>query len=103
MENDPVRDAVEAKHFTPASLRKKWGDPGSKVTRATSASVFSAGKRKPVIVTLYPDGIIGLRLSRYRKEEYVDAANVYREAVVARVASERAAKRKGKKREVTRR
>ena len=86
----------------PRPPRKKWGDPGSKVTRATSAKLFSAGQHRPVIVTLYPDGIIGLRLSRYRKEEYVNAPDIYRQAVMARVAAERAAKRKGKKREATR-
>ncbi len=44
-----------------------------------------------------PDGIIGLRLSRTRREEYVDAASTYRSAVISRVAFERAAKRKAKK------
>ena len=78
------------------TIRKTWGDPGSKVRRATSAAVFSAGKRRPVIVTIYPDGIIGLRLARSRREEFVDAASEYRRAVLLRVAAERAAKRKGK-------
>jgi hypothetical protein len=77
--------------------RKKWGDPGSKVTRATGASLFSAGKRRTVVVTVYPDGIIGLRLIRHRKEEYVNAADIYRQATMARVSAERAAKRKAKK------
>ena len=77
--------------------RKRWGAPGSKVRRATTASVFSAGKRRPVIVTVYPDGIIGLRLSRSRREECIDAATAYREAVISRVAFERAQKRKAKK------
>lgn len=77
--------------------RKKWGDPGSKVTRATSARLFSAGKNRPVVVTLYPDGLIGLRLSRYRKEEYVNASDIYRQALWARVAAERAAKKKARK------
>ncbi len=77
--------------------RPKWGDPGSKVARVTRSTVFSAGKRRPVIVTVYPDGIIGLRLSRTRREEYVDAASTYRSAVISRVAFERAAKRKAKK------
>jgi len=78
-------------------MRKSWGSSGSRVVRKTSASVFSAGKRRPVVVAVYPDGIIGLRLLRSRREEFVDAASVYREAVFARVAAERAAKRKAKK------
>jgi len=79
------------------TTRKKWGDPGSKVTRATSARLFSAGKNRPVVVTLYPDGLIGLRLSRYRKEEYVNASDMYRQALWARVAMEKAAKKKARK------
>jgi len=77
--------------------RKTWGDPGSKVTRATSASIFSSGKRRTVVVTVYPEGIIGLRLVRHRTEEFVDAATIYRQAVMARVSAERAAKRKARK------
>lgn len=77
--------------------RKTWGDPGSKVTRATSASIFSSGKRRTVVVTVYPEGIIGLRLMRHRKEEYVDAASMYRQAVLIRTAQERAKKRAAKK------
>jgi hypothetical protein len=69
--------------------RKAWGTPGSKVTRK--------GRRRPVIVTVYPDGIIGLRLSKQRREEYVDAASTYRGAVVQRVANEKAAKKKARK------
>lgn len=73
--------------------RIAWGKPGSKVARKTTARVFSAGA-KAVIVIVYPDGIIGLRLERGRKEEYVEAATLYRQAVVARVRAEKLAKRK---------
>lgn len=67
------------------------------VRRRTAASVFSSGSRRPVIVTIYPDGLIGLRLHKQRREEVVPADVVYREAVVARVAFERAQKRKAKR------
>ena len=77
--------------------RKKWGDPGSKVTRTTTASVFSAGKRRHIAVTVYANGIIGLRLVRHRTEEYIDVVTAYRKAVWARMALERAAKRKARK------
>lgn len=77
--------------------RKKWGEPGSKVARKTGATVFSNGGRRPIIVAVYPDGIIGLRLLRHKREEYVAASDIFRQAVVNRVAAERAAKRAAKK------
>ena len=77
--------------------RKKWGDPGSKVARKTAARVFSQGAARPVIVALYPDGVIGLRLSKHRREEYVNAADIYRQAALTRMSLARMAKRKAKK------
>lgn len=76
--------------------RPRWGEPGSRVTRRTTATVYSRGSR-PVIVTIYPDGIIGLRLSKHRREEYAGAADLYRQAVTTRVRIEREAKRKARK------
>lgn len=83
---------------TTKKKRPSWGDPGSRVVRKTSALVYSRGSRQ-VIVAIYPDGIIGLRLSKHRREEFVSASDTYRRAVTTRVALERAtkrAKRKGK-------
>ena len=77
--------------------RPKWGEPKSHVTRKTTAAIFSAGKARAVIVTVYPDGVIGLRLSKHRTEEFIDAANAYRNAVVMRKANEREAKKKKRK------
>lgn len=76
--------------------RPSWGDPGSHVTRRTSATVYSRGSRN-VIVTIYPDGVIGLRLSKHRREEFVAASDLYRQAVTSRVRAEREAKRKARK------
>lgn len=76
--------------------RVKWGAPGSRVSRKTSAVVRDRGARR-VIVTIYPDGIIGLRPERTRREEAVDAGWAWYAAVKARVAAEKAAKRKAKK------
>jgi hypothetical protein len=76
-------------------IRKSWGQPGSHVTRKTEACVFDAGGRRPVVVSIYPDGLIGLRLFKRRREEFVFASDIYRQAVVARVAAARAAKKKG--------
>jgi (2Fe-2S) ferredoxin len=76
--------------------RVKWGQPGSRVARKTTALVRDRGLRK-VVVCVYPDGIIGLRAEGTRKEEVVDAAWLWYEAVKRRVANERAAKRAAKK------
>ena len=78
------------------STRPLWGEPGSKVVRKTAATVFSRGMRR-VIVTVYPDGVIGLRLAKERKEEFINAADAYRQACLTRKALERAAKKKARK------
>ena len=78
--------------------RPKWGDPGSKVRRTTTARVFSSGASRPVIVSIYPDGVVGFRLSRNRKEEFCYADDLYRQAVMTRKANERAAKKKAGRR-----
>ena len=74
--------------------RPQWGDRDSKCRRKTTAAVFSSGAQRPLYVTIYPDGLIGLRLSKHRREEYADAASIYRQAVISRVAAERAARKK---------
>jgi hypothetical protein len=76
--------------------RPVWGEPGSRVSRLTTATVYSRGSR-PVRVTIYPDGVVGLRLAKHRREEYLSASDLYRQAVTLRVAGERAAKKKAKK------
>lgn len=76
--------------------RPSWGEPGSHVTRRTEAKVYSRGFRQ-VIVTVYPDGVIGLRLAKQRREEFVNASDAYRQAVMLRGAIEREAKRKARK------
>jgi hypothetical protein len=77
--------------------RIPWGAPGSKVARKTSASVFSAGKRRPVVVSVFPDGVLGLRLLGTRREFFAFADSVYREAVISTKAAEREKRRKAKK------
>jgi len=66
------------------------------VRRRTAATVFASGQRRPVIVTVYPDGLIGLRLHRQRREEVLCADVAYKQAVSERVAYERARKRKAR-------
>jgi hypothetical protein len=82
---------------TTKKSRKKWGDPGSKVTRRVEGRVWSGGKYRAVLVTTYPDGIVGYRLLGLRREYFRHAADDYRDAVRETVAAERAAKRKSKK------
>jgi hypothetical protein len=76
--------------------RVAWGKPGSKVTRRTTALVRDRGLRK-VVITVYPEGMIGLRAERTRKEEMVDAAWLWQYAVKARVTAEKLAKRAKRK------
>jgi hypothetical protein len=77
--------------------RPLWGEPGSKVKRTTEAAVHSAGKRRKIVVAIYPDGVIGTRLLGTRREYYMFADDIYRNAVTVTVAKERAAKKKAKK------
>lgn len=86
-------DATERK---PRQPRPKWGEPGSKCVRPTEARVFSRGAR-PVTVTIYPNGLIGLRLKGTRRIEYAEVADLYRQACMARVRAEREAKKAKKK------
>lgn len=75
--------------------RKPWGSPGSKVSRQFEGTngrddnVFSGGKHRPLIVSLYPDGRIGLRLVRHKREEFITAATTYRIAAALRAGAEK--------------
>jgi hypothetical protein len=77
--------------------RKKWGDPGSKVTRRVSNKVWSGGKYRAVLVTTYPNGLIGYRLLGLRREYFRNAADDYRDAVRTTIATEKAAKKRARK------
>jgi aminoglycoside phosphotransferase family enzyme len=68
-----------------------------KITRRSSETYRGRSKLRRIVVTLYPSGIIGLRLERTRIEETLPLYMAYETAVRARVAFERAqkAKRKG--------
>jgi hypothetical protein len=77
--------------------RKKWGEPGSRVKRVVRCGVWSKGKTRPVVVSIYPDGVLGLRLLGTKREEFTFADDIYRNAVTTRVAFERAAKKKARK------
>jgi hypothetical protein len=68
-----------------------------KVTRRTEETCRDRSKMRRIVITLYPAGVIGLRLEKTRQEETLSLRLAYETAVRARVAFERAqkAKRKG--------
>jgi len=68
-----------------------------KITRRSHETYRDRSKLRRIVVTLYPTGVIGLRLERTRAEETLSLPLAYETAVRARVAYERArkAKRKG--------
>ena len=82
---------------TIASYKKKWGEPGSKVTRKTTAMIFSAGRGRFLMVSVYPDGIIGVRMMGTRTEYFTRAEDAFRNAVVDALAAKRDAKKKARK------
>jgi hypothetical protein len=68
-----------------------------KVTRRSSETYRDRSRMRRIVITLYPAGVIGLRLEKTRQEETLSLTAAYEMAVRARVAFERAqkAKRKG--------
>jgi len=68
------------------------------LSRVSSASVFSRGRYRPVVVVLEPPGtLLGLRLKGERKTYHLPLAWCYTEAVRRTVAAEKAANRKARK------
>jgi hypothetical protein len=63
------------------------------VTRHTETLVRDGAKRRNLVVTLYPGGVIGLRPSKTRREELLTLEVAYALAVRQRVAKERAEKK----------
>lgn len=71
------------------------------VKRRTEDTFRDRGQLRRVIVTVYPSGVLGLRLERQRREEELLASTAYSMAVRLRVQAEREAKRKARMRRVT--
>lgn len=67
------------------------------VKRVSSATVRDTGKFRPLIVTLYPGDMIGLRPQGTRREELYPLQHLYYVAIKARVNVERMEKAKAKK------
>lgn len=66
-------------------------------TRKTRATFRDRGKERAIIVTVYPDGTLGLRLEYQRQEETIAASTIYSIAVQRRVAEESRLKKAKKK------
>lgn len=67
------------------------------VSRKSSTLVRDRGKVRELVVTLYPNGTIGLRPIKTRHEEITTLDSIYSLAVKQRVAKERAEKLAKKK------
>ena len=67
-----------------------------KVSRRTEAFRRDKGKPRRYVVSLHPGDLIGFRLEKTRREEFLPVGVGYEIAVRLRVASEKAAKRKSK-------
>ncbi len=67
------------------------------VTRSTDNEIRDGAKRRPLVITLYPGGVIGLRPSKTRREELLTVEAAYSLAIKQRVAKERAEKKARKR------
>ncbi len=77
--------------------RIKWGQPGCRVRRVVEAFVFSQGKRRPVLVTIYAD-CVGYRLKGERREYFRLPDSDYRDAVMQTKLAERRKRKAERKR-----
>lgn len=68
------------------------------VTRKTESTVRDGGKRRRLVLTLYPNGTLGLRPEKTRREERLTIEAAYDLAVRLRVIEERKAKKKQNRR-----
>lgn len=67
------------------------------VSRVSKETIRDGSKWRNLVVTLYPNGMIGIRPQGTRREEVTTLEGVYHNAVKARVAAVRASKLKAKK------
>lgn len=68
-----------------------------KVSRKSGVAQFSRGKLRRVIVTLYPNDVIGFRLEKTSKEELLPLGAAYVYAARLRVANEKRQREMAKK------
>ncbi len=70
-------------------VKKKW-------SRETDCSVFERGRKRQVIVTLEPGGVIGFRLKGTRKTYCLTTARCHMMALSASIMQEKKEKSKRK-------
>lgn len=78
------------------AVRLKWGEPGSRVKRVVDSTVRSGRKARKVVVSVYPNGVVGYRLLGERSEYFRSAAGDYCDAVLQTKLAEKA-KRKAER------
>jgi len=66
------------------------------IRRVSDSPVREAGKLRPLVVTIYPNGTIGLRPSKTRREEIITLEAAWSLGVKQRVAREQAIQRAAK-------
>jgi hypothetical protein len=74
----------------------------TEVRKPIRRSVGGVERGRDVILTWYPNGVLGFRIKRHKKEWTLPVVSAYRLAVQREMDVEQAAKRKGKKRLVRR-
>lgn len=62
------------------------------IKRETSATVFERSKRRPIIISVEPGGLISLRLKGNRKTYSLDLESLYDQAVKKSLRAEKLAK-----------
>lgn len=60
----------------------------------SDTTIRDRGKLRPLIVTLYPNGLIGLRPLGLRREETLDVDTAWHLAIRVRVAGDRSERRR---------
>lgn len=64
------------------------------VTRRSEETVRECGKLRRIVITLYPNGTIGLRPEKTRREEILPIEAIYMMAIKARVLAQRTDKKR---------
>lgn len=66
------------------------------IERETDALVFDQGKNRPVVLTIKPGRLLGVRLKGTRRNYDLPADSIYSMAVKAEIEAKKAEKRKRK-------
>jgi hypothetical protein len=69
----------------------------TEVRKPIRRSVGGIERGRDVILTLYPNGVLGFRVKRHKREWTLPVISAYRLAVQREVDLEQATKRKGRK------